>query len=227
MFRFGLTSLKTINYVFAALVMAAGMILLIAAITFRTKWQDGGHILGTLFTSSPDLAFGLGIVIIIIGFLGLLGVCLCKPKLLWLYVVLLVLLIPVLIVAGFYLYCDGYSDFSTNVIRVNSVMRSLSPVKLDTVQRIFHCCGIEKFTDYIILWGLWGMNSSQLGEPSPAYILTTRAPPFTEKETYIVGPSTLAPKKRSNDEGNILTREHFFSVLIFGFFLYWGIVLIR
>lgn len=193
MFKFGLVSLKTICYLMAALIVAGGVILLIATITFRTKWQNG-NLLGQLFTSSMDLAFYLSIVIICIAIIGFIGICLCKPKILWAYVILLTILIPVLIVAGFYLYCDSYSSNSVNSIRINSVMRALSPIKLDLMQRTYHCCGIEKYTDFIVMWSMWGMNYSN-------FQYTTMGGKFSrpdsdgDGEVYTVTPLPFKRKK--------------------------------
>lgn len=101
----------------------------------------------------------------VVAVLGFLAIFYCKFRLLTLFLVLLVLLIPVCIICGFHLYTDGYSDYSPNHVRINAFIRGMSPIRLNLLQSTFHCCGIEKYTDYYLLWSIWAMNHTFL-EPT-------------------------------------------------------------
>lgn len=160
--QFSLSSLKTLCYIFTILVTFAGGILIYKASAFSRMWYSSQHNLGKLLVSQNDASLVFGICIVIFTIIGFFGLFWNKLKLLTIYQVCLTLVIPFLIIFGFVLYSDISSEHGRPMLRLRAMLTHLDPHELDDIQRSFQCCGIDKYTDYFMIWILWGVNNSEV-----------------------------------------------------------------
>lgn len=67
-------------------------------------------------------------------------------------------------------------------------MDDIEPYQLNALQNQFGCCGVEKFTDYLVLWKWWGIDAVRDFTQTSAEIEVTIQPGFAP---------TAPPKSRS------------------------------
>lgn len=155
--RFGLQSIKLLNIFVTLILIVIAFLLLVKAVMFRSLWERHLGDLGMHFALGAEYSIVLSTSIILVCGYGLLCLLVFDLKHMphVIYLIGLILLMALAIIGNACFLAEP-REYNINVIRLKSKFGWLNPAQLDLIQRDFHCCGIEKYTDYIMIWKQWG-----------------------------------------------------------------------
>lgn len=153
--KFGYTSLKALALYSTCVVLLFGLVLIIQALRFQSKWIMLIDITDNSTRFISNWCLYLGLVIILLSIYGFCCI-LCNTWFMALsYFVLYITLVAVTVVSNWVLFNElKYNTMP--VYRIRDQINRLDKEQLDHVQRMFKCCGIEKYTDYFMIWRMWG-----------------------------------------------------------------------
>lgn len=158
--KFGLQSIKILALILTCLLFVSGVVLAIRGVMCVSVWDLNATQFVAVFKEGCSVAFYMGLIVIITSILGLISICASKYKLMIIYDVLVLILAIILLIYGLILWVGIKSEHSKLLIKLKATINGLSPEALDGIQTNFKCCGIEKFTDYIMLARLWNMSDA-------------------------------------------------------------------
>lgn len=182
--RFGLPSLKVLAMVSSVLLLLIGIALVVRAATFSATWKRTAPTLSDAHlvnTAAVGLTFA--VIVILLSLFAISATCIASYGMLIIYSAVMGLATLMMLVYGMVLWIEYKHEGSHLANVLATAVHSLTPEQLDPIQKKFHCCGIERYTDYLMIWSVWGENYT--GEDGATF--KPRFPPaatavFADKE---------------------------------------------
>lgn len=150
--KFGLQSIKILALVTAGVLFMFAVGLMVNSAINKAIWTDSASALGSRYTRGFDFCLGVAAVTVAIVIFGWMAIMCNGYGMLVVYLILLCVLTIVTIIG---LIAFLIAPWTSNVQRLKSAIENLSPEQLNPLQRRFHCCGVEKYTDYFMIWKVW------------------------------------------------------------------------
>lgn len=113
--------------------------------------DDGFFLISAhLFQVGSDVAFYMAIVTFLIGVFGIIAISINCYGMLIVYFILLVLITLAMTTYGCLYYEEVRHDNGDAVRSLAVQLSAMTREQLISIQREFHCCGIDKYTDYLV-----------------------------------------------------------------------------
>lgn len=200
-----LETLRFVSVLTSILVFAAGLCLILRASTFKTTWQSNTNFLANDRLRHATIGIVFGSLVTSFAMVGIVASFMKNYIMLVCYSICLGLLSLGMSFYAAVMYIHNSSDLGSTFVAVTASINNLQPMDLDLVQTKFHCCGIEKYTDYLRIWSLWDQNATYeairnfLHEPKQKSTVSTTVKNATTPEklpetTQVTPTSTNATK---------------------------------
>lgn len=150
--------------------------------------------LRTSLQNDSVLGIIVGLFMLITGSVGITGLIYEILPLLCTFYCLLWVFVIICFISGIILRVRISDENNITRINLEALISTLSPQRVNRFQSNYRCCGIDKYTDYITLWKLWGINETEARfsdeeclQPSPEENLSNL--PNTEETTTLKEPA--------------------------------------
>lgn len=173
---FGLRYIKFFALLCTFVNTVQALIFIICGLVIRTKWTESKGIEGQFLQLPFDYACFFGFILLAISFFGYFAIALDSYGMLVVYDILQLAAAIILLTVGISIWREcGYTleEKPTTQTRLKMMMHDMSPAGLTSIQQSFQCCGIEKYTDYLVLWYIWARKYMSLDR-----LTRDRAPPI-------------------------------------------------
>ncbi|KAL0974111.1 hypothetical protein UPYG_G00215490 [Umbra pygmaea] len=147
-----ITCLKTCLILYSFIFWVTGVILLAVGVWGKVS-LEAYFSLASQSTNAPYVLIGTGATVVIFGLFGCFATCRGSPWMLKMYAMFLVVVFVAELVAGIsgFLFRHEIKDVLGGAYRdamKNYNATDLKSIAVNTIQRTFHCCGDQLFSDW-------------------------------------------------------------------------------
>lgn len=199
-------TIRIISIFTSVLTFICGVILITYATKFGAIWT---HYMDTLDYRQKNRPATIGIadalIVMILSIWSILTVVYVRQscRAFKCYLLSTGVLIAFMVIYGLVVWIESRYPTSRIVVYLDARMRAFSVRQMNNVQSSFHCCGIEKYTDYIMVWHAWRENPLAETSETITYPTVFKIENSTEKPTETTTNETKKKVKRYITSKNV------------------------
>lgn len=127
-------------------------------VAYAASFMSTSKKLGFTVDATATVAMSFAIVTMLVSPLAIVATCINSRGMFIWYAIAMVLSTIVMIVYGVYVRLENKNEESRFAEVLDSLVRNSSFDLLEVLQKDFYCCGIERYTDYLMVFHTWGVN---------------------------------------------------------------------